>query len=70
LLNILRLRSHADFNGLNDLEVFEMVALALVVLAVLLFGGGFAVSILWYAAVIVLVIAAVSYMTGRRGSRV
>lgn len=47
-----------------------MVALLLIVLAVLLLGGGFAINVLWYAAVIVLAIAAISYMTGGRSRQV
>lgn len=46
-----------------------MMLLALIILAILLFGGGFALNILWFAAVIVLVLAAVSYVMGHRGSR-
>ena len=43
-----------------------MVALILLVLAIALLGGGFAYSVLWYAAVIALALAVVSYFTGRR----
>jgi hypothetical protein len=42
-----------------------MLALILIIVALVLFGGGFAYSILWYAAVIALILALVSFMTGR-----
>lgn len=43
-----------------------MLAIALIILALILFGGGFAYSALWYAAVIVLVFALLSFLFGRR----
>ena len=42
-----------------------MLALVLIVLAIILFGGGFAYSILWYAAAIALILALVSFATSR-----
>jgi len=45
-----------------------MLLLALIVIAVLLFGGGFALNALWYVAIVVLVLAGISYLTGRSGS--
>ena len=39
-----------------------MFALALLILALLFFGFGFAVQILWYAAVIMVILAVVSYV--------
>ena len=43
-----------------------MLALALLILALILFGGGFAYSVLWYAAVIVIILALLSFVFGRR----
>lgn len=43
-----------------------MLALVLLILAILLFGGGFAYNVLWFAAVVLLVLALVSFATGRR----
>ena len=43
-----------------------MVAVALIILALLLFGGGFAYNVLWVAAVILVALALVSFATGRR----
>lgn len=69
LRHFLQRALHAgDYEG-PTMEELAMMLLVLIVLAILLFGGGFALNILWYAAVIVLVLAAVSYLTGRRGSR-
>lgn len=48
-----------------------MLALALIILAVLLFGGGVigtGLHILWILALIVLVLAAASFLMGRRGA--
>ena len=42
-----------------------LLALVLLIVAIALFGGGFAYSILWYAAVIALILAVVSFFTGR-----
>lgn len=42
-----------------------MLALALLILAILLFGFGFAVKVLWWAAIIALILALVSFITGR-----
>lgn len=41
------------------------LAIALIILAVILFGVGFAVKVLWYLAVIALVVALVSFIAGR-----
>ena len=43
-----------------------MLAIVLLILALILFGGGFAYSVLWYAAVIAIVLALVSFLFGRR----
>ncbi|MFN2452283.1 MAG: hydrophobic protein [Candidatus Dormibacteria bacterium] len=48
-----------------------MLALALIVLALLLFGGGLigtTLHFLWIVALIVLVLAAASFLMGRRGA--
>lgn len=42
-----------------------MLAVLLLIVALILFGGGFAYSVLWYAAVIALILALVSFFTGR-----
>jgi len=43
-----------------------MLAIALVILALIIFGVGFAIKVLWYAALVVLVLALVSFVMGRR----
>ena len=43
-----------------------MLALVLIILALILFGGGFAYNVLWFAAVIILALALVSFVSGRR----
>jgi hypothetical protein len=43
-----------------------MLALALLILALILFGGGFAYSVLWYVAIAVIVLALVSFLFGGR----
>jgi predicted membrane protein len=47
-----------------------MWAIVLLVLAVILFGLGFAVKVLWWAAVIALVLALVGFFLGRGRSSV
>ena len=42
-----------------------MLAIALIIIALLLFGGGFAYNVLWYAAVILAVLAIISFISGR-----
>lgn len=44
-----------------------MLAIALLIIALIVFGIGFAVKVLWYAALVVLVLALVSFLMGRRG---
>lgn len=45
-----------------------MLALILLIVALILFGGGFAYNVLWWAAIIALVLALVSFLTGRRAA--
>lgn len=41
------------------------IALALLILAIIFFGVGFALKVLWYAAIIALILALVSFVAGR-----
>lgn len=43
-----------------------MVALLLVILAIILFGFGFTLKVLWYAAIIAVLLAVISFALGRR----
>lgn len=38
----------------------------LLILALVLFGAGFAINVLWYVAVAVLILAGISYLVGGR----
>ncbi|MFN2569920.1 MAG: hydrophobic protein [Candidatus Dormibacteria bacterium] len=42
------------------------LAIGLLILAAILFGVGFAVKVLWYVAIVILVVALVSFVMGRR----
>ena len=43
-----------------------MAAILLIVLAIILFGFGFVVKVLWYAAIIAVLLAVISFALGRR----
>lgn len=42
-----------------------MWAIILLIIAIILFGAGFALKVLWYAAVIALILALVGFFLGR-----
>ena len=42
--------------------------LLFLILAIILFGAGFLLKVLWYAAVLALIIALIGYIAGRRSA--